>query len=439
MNMKMLAFMGTALALTVSFSAPVRAQENPSLSPENYGQKKLRRQRSAMPNQYIVKFRDGVTKAEIRQIAKEFGVRGRLVLHLYKQALNGFTIRLGEQEAQELSLDERVEYVEEDSLLSLNQITMTACNGKPASDNHVPNCVTQQSPPSQLDRLGQASGTLDSFYTQSGTGKDINVYIMDTGILTTHTDFQGRATAVYDAINDGNGSTDCNGHGTFVAGLVGGYMYGVAKEANLKSVRVLDCSGNGSTSNIIAAIDWISANAPRPSVVNMSFGGAASTALDSAVQGAISLGYVYVVAAGNDNIDVSGVSPARVSSAYTVGSRDNLDKRSSFSNYGNLVDYYLPGENVYSAFNTGTTSQAIGSGTSFSAPLVAGLFAIQLEWNPATKKAGQTVTSQLTNNALGSTVSSPTSASAPTSPSLQQANKNIGRIKAFGTPTIYQP
>jgi aqualysin 1 len=457
MHLKMFAFMGIALALTFSVSVPARAQENLSVSPENYGQQKLRHQHSAMPNRYIVKFQDGVTKAEIRQIAKEFGVRNRQVLHLYKQALNGFTIRLSEQEAQELSQDERVEYIEEDSLLSLNQVTMTPCIGTPASDNHIPKCVTQQSPPWNLDRLPNRNSsnqngnnqdgksqsgnnqTLDVLYTQSGTGKNINVYIMDTGILTTHTDFQGRATAVYDAIKDGNGGTDCNGHGTFVAGLVGGYVYGVAKEVNLKSVRVLDCSGNGSISNIIAAIDWISTNAPRPSVVNMSFGGAASSSLDSAVQSAISLGYVYVVAAGNDNIDVSGVSPARVSTAYTVGSRDNLDNRSSFSNYGSLVDYYLPGENVYSAFNASTTSQGVGSGTSFAAPLVSGLFAIQLEWNPAPKKAGQTITGHLNSSALGSSVSSPTSTSAPTSPSLQQTDKNIGKIKAFGTPTIYQP
>jgi subtilisin family serine protease len=436
MNLKLFAFMGAALALTISVNGSAHAQETPSGSPENYGQQKLRHQRSALPNQYIVKFQDGVTKAEIRQIAKEFGVRNRPVLRLYKQALNGFAIRLSEQE---LSQDARVEYVEEDSLLSLNQVTMTACTGKPASDNHVPNCVTQQTPPSQTDRLGQTSSTLDALYTQSGTGKNINVYIMDTGILTTHTDFQGRATAAYDAIKDGNGSTDCNGHGTFVAGLVGGYVYGVAKEVNLRSVRVLDCSGNGSVSNIIAAIDWISANAPKPSVVNMSFGGAASSSLDSAVQGAINLGYIYVVAAGNENMDVSGVSPARVSSAYTVGSRDSLDNRSSFSNYGSLVDYYLPGENVYSTFNASTTSQAVGSGTSFSAPLVSGLFAIQLEWNPATKKAGQTITSQLNSSALGSTVNSPTSTTISTAPSLLQTDKNIGKLKNFGTPTIYQP
>jgi aqualysin 1 len=439
MKIKIHTFASMVLALSVLASAPVLAQENTSLSPENYGQQKLRHQRSAVPNQYIVKFHDGITKAEIRQIAKEFGVRKRPVLHLYKQALNGFAIRLSEQEAREFSQDDRVEYIEEDSLFSLNQVTTTACTGKPASDDHVPNCVTQQTPPAQLDRLGQTSSTLDSLYTQSGTGKNINVYIMDTGIQTTHTDFQGRATAVYDAIKDGNGSTDCNGHGTFVAGLVGGYVYGVAKEANLRSVRVLDCSGNGSTSNIIAAIDWISANAPKPSVVNMSFGGAASSSLDNAVQQAISLDYVYVVAAGNNSTDVSNVSPARVSSAYTVGSRDSQGNRSSFSNYGGAVDYYLPGENVYSTFIGSTTAQAVGSGTSFSAPLVSGLFAVQLEWNPATKKSGQTVTSQLDSNDLGKSVESPTSTSAPTALSLEQTDTNIGRLKNFGTPTIYQP
>ncbi len=426
-----------SLAMTVAGAAtPVFAQETMAPVQESE-QPKLRHQRNAMPSQYIVKFRDSISKAEIRQIARELGSRNRPTLHLYKQALNGFAIRLSEQEALELSQDDRVEYVEEDALLSVSDVTMVPC-GIPASDGHLPKCVSQTTPSSDLDRLDQTSSTLSNSYFQAGTGKNVNVYVMDTGILTTHTDFQGRATSVYDAIKDGNGSTDCNGHGTFAAGLIGGYIYGVAKEVNLKSVRVLDCSGNGTTSNIIAGIDWISANAPRPSIVNMSFGGAANSSLDTAVQNGINLGYIYVAAAGNDNMDVSGVSPAHVSSAFTVGSRDSQGNRASFSDYGSLVDAYLPGIDLYSAANTSSTGQAIGSGTSFSAPLVAGTFAVALEWYPNAKMANSTVAGYLSLIGLGKTVGTPTSLTATITPSLQVIT-NIGKIKNFGIPYIYLP
>jgi subtilisin family serine protease len=437
MNSKVYLMASMSLALTFAGAAtPVFAQATTAPF-DATEQPKLRHQRNAMPSQYIVKFRDSISKAEIRKIAQELGSRNRPTLHLYKQALNGFAIRLSEQEALELSQDDRVEYVEEDALLSVNQVTMVPC-GIPASDGHMPKCVSQTTPSANIDRLDQTSSTLSNSYFQAGTGKNVNVYVMDTGILTTHTDFQGRATSVYDAIKDGNGSIDCNGHGTFAAGLIGGYIYGVAKEANLRSVRVLDCNGSGSTSNIIAGIDWISANAPRPSIVNMSFGGAGNSSLDTAVENAVKLGYIYVVAAGNDNVDASTVSPARVSSAFTVGSRDSQGNRASFSNYGSLVDAYLPGIDLYSAANTSTTGQAIGSGTSFSAPLVAGTLAVALEWYPNAKTAPSTVAFYLSMISLGKTVSAPTSLTAEIIPSLQVIT-NIGRLKNFGIPYIYLP
>jgi Subtilase family/Peptidase inhibitor I9 len=413
-----------ALALLANGSVPALAQE----AAFPVGQQKLRLQRRAIPNRYIVKFRDGITKREIAQIAKDLGARNRPILRLYKQALNGFAIRLSAQQAQELAQDDRVEFVEEDAQMSLRQVDLVPCSTT-ASDGHIPSCASQTEPAWDLDRLNQSTTTLDSSYTQVGTGKNVNVYVVDTGILTTHTDFQGRATSVYDAINDGNGGTDCNGHGTFAAGLIGGSRHGVAKEANLKSVRVLDCNGNGTASDIIAAIDWITANAPRPSVVNMSLGGVANASLDTAVQNAISAGYIYVVAAGNDDVDVSEVSPARVPSAFTVGSRDNQDNQADFSNYGSLVDFYVPGVDVYSDFNNSNTGQAIGSGTSFSAPLVAGLFAVQLEWNPDLTVATQAVTNSLNANGLGATF--PNSGSSGSSGSTGVGATNIGKIKAF--------
>lgn len=437
MRSKFFLLAAIALSLTAFGSAPALAQE--AASP--VGRQKLRLQRRAIPNRYIVKFREGITKSEITQIAKDLGARNRPILHLYKQALNGFAIRLSPQQAEELAQDERVEYVEEDARMSVNQVDLAPCSST-ASDGHTPNCVSQTVPSWNLDRLNQSTPTLDSSYTQVGTAKNVNVYVMDTGILTTHTDFQGRATAAYDAINDGNGGTDCNGHGTFVAGLIGGSTYGVAKEVNLKSVRVLDCTGEGTVSDIIAAIDWITTNAPIPSVVNMSLGGAANISLDTAIQNGISAGYVYVLAAGNDNIDVSSVSPARVPAAITVGARDTQDSQAIFSNYGNFVDFYLPGIDVYSDFNNSNTGQATGSGTSFSAPLVAGLFAIQLEWNLDLTVATQAITNSLNANGLGATFINGSSSSPGGSTGYGSTNIgklktfNIGKLKNFSLPIV---
>jgi Subtilase family len=169
----------------------------------------------------------------------------------------------------------------------------------------------------------------------------------------------------------------------------------------------------------------------------MSFGGAKDTSLQNAVQNAIKLNYIFVVAAGNDNVDVSGVSPASVASAYTVGARDTEENRAAFSNYGGSVDYYLPGVNIYSVFNTSTTAQALGSGTSFSAPLVAGMFAIQLEWNSDPKKAASGVANMLKSAKLDKAPNNPSSSSPKGAPRPQQTDSGNGSFKNFGTPFIY--
>ncbi|MBC7882717.1 MAG: S8 family peptidase [Anaerolineae bacterium] len=415
-------FVITCLAIVISVTGNL-----PVLASPVQGQSKLHRQKRAVAGQYIVKFRDDISKAEIRQIADGLNLRNLPVLHLYSRAFNGFAIRMSAEQAQDLSQDGRVEYVEEDAVMALTEVAAAPCSTA-AGDGHIPTCISQQTPTWDLDRMDQSTTTLDSLYTQTGTGKNVNVYVMDTGILTTHPDFQGRATAVYDAINDGNGGTDCNGHGTFSAGLIGGYEYGVAKEANLKSVRVLDCSGGGTTSGVIAGIDWISTNAPISSIVNMSLGGDANTPLDTAVENAISLGFIYVVAAGNNNIDVAEVSPARVSSAITVGSIDSLDNVADFSNYGTLVDYYVPGVDVISAY-TGETGRAIGSGTSFSAPLVAGLFAVQLELALDPMVGAQTAANILEANAFGNLAVDPDSTGSSDPSGI--AATNIGKLKNF--------
>jgi aqualysin 1 len=433
MKSKFLLLIGFVSVLVTSRCTNVLAQEIDSTQTDS---SRFQRVRNAIPNQYIVVFHDGVTWQEVRQIASEYKRRNRRILQMYGKVLNGFAIRLSEREAQELSQDERVKYVQDDALLSASQaVAITSC-ATAASDGHYPKCVAQIAVPWNLDRLNQSSTTLDNKFAWAGTGKNVNVYVVDTGILTTHVDFQGRASAAYNAVNDGNGSTDCNGHGTFAAGLIGGYTYGIAKEANLKSVRVLDCSGNGSTSNVIAGIDWITANAVRPAVANLSFGGALNTSIDNAVKASINAGIVYVIAAGNDNTDANNVSPARVTEAITVGAMDQNQYRASFSNYGTAVDFYAPGVNTYSAYKTSNTAQAIASGTSMAAPIIAGMAAVALEWNPDVNNVYSTIYTKLnTDSALYVNLNS--SSYGTTLPSTTQTTTNNGNFKTFGIPIVY--
>jgi aqualysin 1 len=430
---------GLAVVIASLFGIPAIAQEvAPSdISPD--GQltfPRLQRIRNAIPSQYIVVFNDGVSWEEVRQIASGYQRRNRRILHMYGKVLNGFAIRLSEREAQELSQDERVKYVQEDVSISRSQTT-SSCSF-PAADGHVPKCVSQSGVPWNMDRLNQTSSTLDNSFSWSGTGKNVNVYVVDTGILTTHTEFQGRATAVFDAINDGYGNTDCDGHGTFVAGLIGGYTFGIAKEVNLKSVRVLDCKGKGSSSGIIAGINWITSNAVRPAVVNVSLGGSANSALDSAVVSSINTGIVYVVAAGNDNKDAADTSPARVTQAITVGAVDQAQSRASFSNYGSVVDFYVPGVDTCSAYNLSNTSAATGSGTSMAAPIVAGMAAVALEWNPDTSIVYNSIyTTLFVKSNLTVNMNVPKSGSQPTDPPSDSKSKtNEGRFKSYGIPII---
>ncbi len=428
-----------AVAAAVFIGTPAVAQEvaQPNSFEETQtGSSRFQRIRNAIPNQYIVAFNAGVTWDEVRQIANDYQRRNRRILHMYGKVLNGFAIRLSEQEAQELSQDDRVKYVQEDALMSGSQTTVSNCNTIPAYDGHLPKCVSQTAAPWHLDRLAAYYTGLDGKYAVTGTGKNINAYVVDTGILTTHSEFQGRATSVYNAISDSNGSTDCNGHGTFVAALIGGNKYGVAKQVNLKSVRVLDCSGNGSSSNIIAGINWITSNAVRPAVVNLSFGGAANTSVDSAVTSSInSGGLVYVIAAGNNNVDASTVSPARVTSALTIGSSDQNQYRAGFSNYGAAVDFYVPGVNIYSAFKGSSTAQALGSGTSFSAPIVAGIAALELEWYPDAASVIASVGSDMALLYLNMIYGANSASSTPVS--TTPTSTNDGSFKTFGDSFIY--
>jgi subtilisin family serine protease len=289
------------------------------------------------------------------------------VTDVFAHAISGFAAEMTEDEAMALSEDPDVRFVEEDSVVEA--------------------IATQTSAPWGLDRIDQAARPLSGTYTYASTGSGVNAYIIDTGIRRTHTQFGGRASIAYDAVGDGRNGVDCNGHGTHVAGTVGGSTYGVAKSVWLYAVRVLNCSGSGTNSGVIAGIDWVTAHHIDPAVANMSLGGGASTALDTAVRNAIAAGVTFVVAAGNSNANAGNYSPSRVGEAITVGSTTSSDARSSFSNYGSVVDIFAPGSSITSAWYTSDTATNTISGTSMASPHVAGVVARYLQYNATASPA----------------------------------------------------
>lgn len=243
--------------------------------------------------------------------------------------------------------------------------------------------TTQNSATWGIDRSDQRSLPLSGSYTYNPNGSGVRVYVVDTGINASHVDFGGRVAAGYTSINDGQGTNDCNGHGTHVAGTIAGATWGIAKGAVLRPIRVLDCAGSGALSGVIAGLDWIVANAVRPAVVNMSLGAGASSTLDTATANMAAKGIVVVVAAGNSDANACDFSPAREPSAITVGSTASNDARSSFSNYGTCLDLFAPGSSIKSAWYGSTTATNTISGTSMAAPHIAGLAAQVLQATPS--------------------------------------------------------
>jgi subtilisin family serine protease len=256
-----------------------------------------------------------------------------------------------------------------------------------------------------LDRIDQRALPLSRSYTYNFVGSGVNVYVIDSGIRITHAEFGGRAAVAFDNVGDGRQGLDCHGHGTHVAGTIGGVTYGVAKAVKLYAVRVLNCYGSGSTSGVIAGVEWVTKNAKKPAVANVSLGGITSTTLDTAVQNSIKAGIVYVIAAGNNNQSACNYSPARVSTAITVGATTVTDARASFSNYGSCLDLFAPGSSITSAWYMNDTATNTISGTSMAAPHVSGVAALYLQRYP--KTTPQQARDAIVKNALRNVVTNP--------------------------------
>jgi serine protease len=325
---------------------------------------------AALPGRYIVVMNDdgqvGTAGAVARDVVAAHGGR---VHHTYGHALNGFAASLSPAAVDALRRNPRVRYVAEDQV------------SYPDSMNVQPGATWG------LDRIDQRSLPLNSQYTYTRTGQGVRVYVIDSGIRTTHVQFGGRASVGADFVGDGRNGQDCNGHGTHVAGTVAGSTYGVAKQAQVVSVRVFGCTDGAPFSTIIAAVDWVTANAQKPAVANMSLSGPHYPALNEAVRASIASGVVYAVSAGNANADACGSSPASTPEALTIGSSAGNDARSSFSNWGTCVDLFAPGSAITSAWATGDTAIGTISGTSMAAPHVSGVAALFLQGTPAATPA----------------------------------------------------
>ena len=345
---------------------------------------------NAIADNYIVVLDDakvgkGKTRTVTNALVREHGAQ---VEHRYESAVRGFSAEMTREEALELSKDPAVAYVEQDR-------TVKALG-------------TQAPTPSWgLDRLDQRDLPLNGSFTYPNTGAGVTAYIIDTGIRTSHSDFGGRASWGTNTTGDGN-NTDCNGHGTHVAGTVGGSQYGVAKGVKLIAVKVLNCAGSGSFSGVVAGIDWVTSHHQpgQPAVANMSLGAYGSdAATENAVRSSIADGVTYAIASGNSNDNACNFTPARVGEAITVNASTNTDARASFSNFGTCTDVFAPGQNITSAWISSDTATNTISGTSMASPHVAGAAALVLGATP--QATPQVVRDRLVADATQNKVTNP--------------------------------
>ncbi|MFI7077694.1 S8 family serine peptidase [Micromonospora sp. NPDC049903] len=383
---------GLALATASSIITVATGQAASATTPEEPARAAVRGTERAdvVPGRYIVVLKDQrATYTSVRALAATLTrANGGNVRQVFGTALSGFSASMSTQQAEKVAANPAVAYVE--------QVRRVSASG------------TQSNPPSWgLDRLDQASAKLNKSFKYPNTGSNVTAYIVDTGINTKHQDFGGRASIGFDYFAEPPvdpepepttpdpttpvpaSEEDCDGHGTHVAGTVGGAKYGVAKQVKLVGVRVLDCDGWGTTDSVIAGINFVTEdakkNAPRRAVANVSLGGGVSSAIDAAVRKSIDSGVTFAIAAGNESQNACNVSPARVPDAITVGATDRIDMRAWFSNYGKCLDVFAPGVSIVSARHDNNTGTVGMSGTSMAAPHVAGAAALLLHSNPTWK------------------------------------------------------
>ena len=321
----------------------------------------------AIPGAYIVVFKPGVSDAP--RLARQFvGAAGGTLRHTYGSALKGFAANLPARALDALQQNPNVAYVEADQVVQADDMEMN--------------------PPSWgLDRVDQRKLPLSRSFDYGTTGAGVNAYIIDTGIWSSHVEFAGRVVGAFSAIKGRSNTEDCNGHGTHVAGTVGGVRYGVAKGVTLYAVRVLDCAGSGTWSDVIAGIDWVAANRKLPAVANMSLGGGRMQSVNDAVEASVASGVTFAVSAGNSARDACSYSPASAPSALTVGATTASDARATYSNIGTCVDLFAPGSGITSAWMGSDTASNTISGTSMASPHTAGAAALYLEAHPGAPPA----------------------------------------------------